>query len=303
MDTASEAQSDPLLELTHGALRLSHTQSAANTDKDKTAPHSEPTFVATDGTSNETETLPVATSTENPRFQSRLDPIYKELDSDPRLLNSRSAKIERFQPPKNLQSKAANGMPKRTDLRDVTIDLDNGMLEAQRDPPLDTMNGAPKESADHNVDRRGKQRKSAFQNTLENFTPTWFVIPMNTGILGILMHQLPYQFHGLPVLSTIMYLADLTFFVIICSMTILRWTLYPKAAQRKTAASIDELSFLGAAPIAFLTLTSLTGIIVSNAYWGGHAWSLVAYVMWWFGMAWMLSTCIIVDPYPCVVLC
>ena len=105
------------------------------------------------------------------------------------------------------------------------------------------------------------------------------------------MHLLPYQFNGLPVLSTIMYLLDLVLFLLVCTMTILRWTLYPKTARRKAAASLDEISFLGAAPIAFLTLTSLTGLIVSNAYWGGHAWSLVAYVMWWFGMTWMLITC------------
>ena len=117
-----------------------------------------------------------------------------------------------------------------------------------------------------------KQRKSAFQNTLENFTSMWFVLPMNTGLLGILTRLLPYQFNGLPVLSTIMYMLDFTLSVIICTMTM-------KIAQRKTAANVDESSFLGTVPIAFLTLTSLTGLVVSNAYWGGHAWSLVAYTM------------------------
>ena len=71
------------------------------------------------------------------------------------------------------------------------------------------------------------------------------------------MHQLPYQFNGLPVLSTIIYLAELTLFVV-CIMTILRWTLYPTAARPKSAANIDEVAFLGAAPITFLTLASLT---------------------------------------------
>lgn len=290
MDNARAAQADPLLELTHGALRLSHTQSAANMDRDRAAAQPEPTFVAINRASKETETLHVAASTENHRLGSHPDPPYKETNSDLLLSDSRPAKNDRFKPQPDLQSKAANGVPKRTDFRDVTTNMDNGMLEAQLDPRFGARNGVPKETTDHTIDRRGKQRKSAFQNTLENFTPVWFTIPMNTGILGILMHQLPYQFNGLPVLSTIMYLAELTLFVIICSMTILRWTLYPKAAKRKTAASIDEIAFLGAAPIAFLTLTSLTGIIVSNAYWGGHAWSLVAYVMWWFGMSWMLTT-------------
>ena len=240
MGNGREAHRDPLLDVTHGALRLSHTQSAASLHADK----------------------PVNN-----------DPAQAQV---------------------NLRSKATDGAPKATTSRDIAKNLDNGMLEAQLDPGFDATNGAPKE-ASHPVDQRGI-RKSAFQNTLENFTPVWFVIPMNTGILGILMHLLPYQFRGLSVLSAIMYLAGLTLFVIICSMTVLRWILYTKAVQQKAAASIDEISFLGAAPIAFLTITSLTGLIVSNAYWGGHAWSLVAYVMWWFGMTWMLITCTRINP-------
>lgn len=240
MANGREAPPDPLLDLTHGALALSHTQSLASMHREK--------------------------STKNDQIRAQV----------------------------SLRSKDTNGAPKAQTSRELATNMDNGMLEAQLDPHFNYTNGPSKE-ANHIVDQPGK-KKSAFQNTLENFAPVWFVIPMNTGILGILMNLLPYQFHGLPVLSTIMYLASITFFVIICSMSILRWTLYPKSVQQKAAASIDEIAFLGAAPIAFLTLTSLTGLIVSNAYWGGHAWSLVAYVMWWFGMTWMLITCTKVVP-------
>ena len=228
---------------------------------------------------------------ENHILEAHADPLFKKTNGA--LLNSdgSTANHGQIDAQSNFPSKAMNGLPKRTDFRDVATNVDNGMLEAQPNPVFHAMGGASSEEKDHIVNRRGRQQKSAFQNTLENFTPLWFVIPMNTGILGILMHQLPYQFNGLPVLSTIMYLLDLTIFAIVCCMTILRWALYPKAAQRKTAASIDEIAFLGAAPITFLTLASLTGLIVSNAYWGGHAWSIVAYVMWWIGMSWMLTTC------------
>ncbi|KAL9070531.1 MAG: hypothetical protein Q9161_004828 [Pseudevernia consocians] len=239
---------------------------------------------------------------ENHILQAHADPLFKNthgalLDSD-----GSTANHDQTEAQMNFPSKATNGVPKRTDFRDVATNVDNGMLEAQPIPFSDAMGGAPKEKKDQTVDRRGRQQKSAFQNTLENFTPLWFVIPMNTGILGILMHQLPYQFNGLPILSTIMYLLDLTIFALVCCMTTLRWALYPKAAQRKTAASIDEIAFLALAPITFLTLASLTGLIVSNAYWGGHACSIVAYVMWWIGMSWMLTTCTDVDIPPLVIL-
>lgn len=260
METGHETQSDPLYVLTHGAMTLSHGQHPANLDDSRL----------------QGQSASLGTETHNASLPSHRHPA----DND------------RCEAQQELLPEVTNGAPKKAEHRNIMNEgMENGMLESQQHPRFDPVDGAPKEKEDHTHDRRGKQRKSAFQNTLENFTPLWFALCMNTGILGIIMYLLPYQFNGLPVLSTIMYLFDLTLFVVISAMTILRWILYPKAAQQKTAASIDELSFLGAAPIAFLTLTSLTGLIVSNAYWGGHAWSLVAYVMWWFGMAWMLVTC------------
>lgn len=285
MEVGQEAQPDPILQLTHGALTLSHTQSTTNMYKGRSAATSEPDSDSVNGAPKESEMLPVAANMENHRLDAHSDHLLKNTDGALLFPNSHPASNDQFKTQFNLPSKSTNSGPKEKGYRNVATNLDNGILEAQID-------GTAKEAEDHIVDRRGKQRKTAFQNTLENFTPLWFTIPMNTGILGILMHQLPYQFNGLPVLSTIMYLVELVLFFIICCMTILRWTMYPKAAQQKTAASIDEIAFLGAAPITFLTLASLTGLIVSNAYWGGYAWSLVAYTMWWFGVMWMLTTCI-----------
>lgn len=274
------AQWEPDFQATDAASKLPHHQFATIIDSGryKAGPHIDPeaTNVAPNGL-------------ENGRLQAQPDPSLNQIHGPLTLSYSQAAQNGSLQAHANLPSKASNGAPKETEYHGAAPNVDNSMLGAQ-------LNGAPKETEEHGADQRGKQRKTAFRNTVENFTPLWFVIPMNTGILGILMHQLPYQFNGLPVLSTIMYLVDLALFVVVCTMTILRWTLYPKAAQRKTAASIDEIAFLGAAPITLLTLASLTGLIVSNADWGGHAWSLVAYVMWWFGMMWMLTTCTKTSP-------
>ena len=231
------------------------------------------------------------TAIDNSDTQGQSDFSFKEADAA--LLPSNGSPIHsgRLEHQSIDLTEATNGAARGNGFRDVNKDMDNGMLESQVHSRHDTMDRPSKETEDHTFERRGKLRKSAFRNTVENFSPIWFLLTMNTGILGILMHLLPYQFNGLSVLSTIMYLFNLVLFVLICTMTVLRWTLYPKAAQEKTAASIDDISFHAAAPIGFQTLTSLTGMIVSNAYWGGHAWSLVAYVMWWFGMIWILTMC------------
>ena len=216
---------------------------------------------------------------------------FKETDAALLPANGSPAHSGRIESQSKDLAEATNGAASGTGFRDVNKDMDNGMLGSQGHSRHNTMDRPPEEAEDHTFEQRGKVRKSAFRNTVENFSQIWFVLTIDTGILAILMQLLPYQFNGLSVLSTIMYLFNLVLFVLICTITILRWTLYPQAAQQKTAASVDEISFHAAAPIGFQTLTALTGIIVSNAYWGGHAWSLVAYVMWWFGMAWILITC------------
>lgn len=253
---------------------------------DRPAAHWAPNIETINGAPNEIEAVPVAADMEYHRVHAQSDPVVDETRGALLLPDSPSANNSRLQAQASPPSKDSNGTLKEAERHDASLSMDNGMLEAQPD-------NSPRETEERNgtADRHSKQGKSAFQNTLENFTPKWFAISMNTGILAILVHEIPYQFKGLYVLSIIMYLVDLTLFVIVCSMTILRWALYPKAAKRKSAASIDEIAFLAAAPITFLYLTSLTGIIVSNAYWGGHAWSLVAYSMWWIGMAWMLTMC------------
>ena len=206
---------------------------------------------------------PTAIDSSDIQGQSNLS--FKETDAALLPSDGSPTRSGRLEPQSKDLAEATNGAARGTTFRDLNKDMDNGMLESQVHPRHDTVDRSPKEAEDRTFERRGRLRKSAFRNTVENFSLIWFVLSIDTGILGILMHLLPYQFNGLFVLSTIMYLFNLVLFVIICIMTILRWTLYPKAAQQKTAASVDEISFLTATPIGFRTLTSLTGIIVSNA--------------------------------------
>ncbi len=41
---------------------------------------------------------------------------------------------------------------------------------------------------------------------------------------------------------------------------------------------------------AWLTLISFVSLTVSQAHWGGHDFTIVAYVMWWIGAAWIVTT-------------
>lgn len=110
---------------------------------------------------------------------------------------------------------------------------------------------------------------------------------MNSGIISLLTHQLPYQFHGLKIISTIFYVLDLVLFVFFSTALILRFCLYRRAAYQEITDDQNELMLMGCWPIAFMTLTGLTAIIPGNAYWG-HSFTIVAYVMWWFVAIWCL---------------
>ena len=113
---------------------------------------------------------------------------------------------------------------------------------------------------------------------------------MNAGIIGVLMHQLPYQFSGLQnVLSNIAYLVDLVLFVAFSIIMILRITMYPRSTAKIVTSSTEELCYFSCIPIALLTIAELTALQVSTAYWGGYAFSLVAYVLWWIGAGSMVT--------------
>ena len=112
---------------------------------------------------------------------------------------------------------------------------------------------------------------------------------MNAGIIAILLHQLPYQFHGLPVLSTIAFTIDFVLFVIFSLIFLTRIVWFRKDAYYEITGDINELAMLACWPIAWQTLACLTCLIVSNSHWGGHAFTLVGYVMWWIGTGWTLA--------------
>ena len=112
---------------------------------------------------------------------------------------------------------------------------------------------------------------------------------MNTGILGILLHQLPYQFKGILVLSTIFFLLDLTLFVLVSILLILRLLLYRRQAISELTSDVPTVAFLCCWPIAWLTLVAFVSLTASSASWGGYRFTVLAYVMWWIGAAWMFG--------------
>ena len=140
----------------------------------------------------------------------------------------------------------------------------------------------------HGNHKTTSRPRSRIAKNVHGFAPIWFTWCMNSGILGILTHQSPYQFRGLKVISTIFYLFDLACFVIFSGIFIMRFVVYRSEAYNALISNQTNIMFCACWPIAWMTLTTLTSLICSSASWGQHAFTMVAFVMWWIAVLWCL---------------
>lgn len=113
---------------------------------------------------------------------------------------------------------------------------------------------------------------------------------MNSGALAQLIHQCPYQFHGIDIIADVFFVFALVTYLIFSTLFITRLAWFRSQAYHEIVGSIAELTFTPCWSIAFMTLTSNVALIVSTSWWGGYPFTMVAYVMWWIVQTWnMLS--------------
>ena len=122
-----------------------------------------------------------------------------------------------------------------------------------------------------------------------------FAIAISTGGLAlILASPFPYSAPWQLRLASVLYVFEIVLFVVFTVLTLARWIIYPHIAVRRALADPDELCSYAIPPIALMTIASLTATQVSTTAWGGHAFTLVAYVLWWIGMFWIFLTGVVV---------
>jgi len=82
---------------------------------------------------------------------------------------------------------------------------------------------------------------------------------------------------------------DLVLFVVFSFIFLLRLVLYRSAAVSEIFENVREITYLGAPAIAFLTLVAQVALTCSNSW--GHGFTILAYVLWSIGMAWIVTVC------------
>lgn len=95
-------------------------------------------------------------------------------------------------------------------------------------------------------------------------------------------------------LASVLYVFEIALFAVFTALSLLRWLVYPHVAVRRALSDPDELCSYAIPPIVLMTIAALTATQVSTAAWGGHAFTMVAYVLWWIGMFWMFATGVVV---------
>ena len=105
---------------------------------------------------------------------------------------------------------------------------------------------------------------------------------MGTGIVSIILHTFaqlyPSHYGSLNTLSIVFFVMNVIFFVIVATMTILRYVLYPATWQLMLRHPVQSL-FLGTLPMGFATIINMfAAVCVKN--WGGASIT-VLWALWW----------------------
>ena len=119
-----------------------------------------------------------------------------------------------------------------------------------------------------------KSIPSLKRNWLSMFPIRWFSVIMGTGIVSILLHNLPYNGIWLYWISVIIFALNVFLFSCFLLVSILRYTIYPEiwfAMIRHPAQSL----FLGTFPMGLATIVNMT-VFVCVPAWGPWTITLVS---------------------------
>jgi tellurite resistance protein TehA-like permease len=111
---------------------------------------------------------------------------------------------------------------------------------------------------------------------------------MSTGVVSILLHQLPYNGNWLQIISVIFFVLNICLFVVFSIISILRYTMYPELILAVIRHPHQSL-FLATFPVGLATIINMI-VFVCVPVWG-HGMAILAWVLWWIDSAIALAIC------------
>jgi C4-dicarboxylate transporter/malic acid transport protein len=89
---------------------------------------------------------------------------------------------------------------------------------------------------------------------IRHFTPNWFAVTMGTGILALLLGQVPGP-EGLHAAGAVLWRVNIALFALFTLLYAARWAIYPREAVRIFSHPVMPM-FLGAIPMGLATLVN-----------------------------------------------
>ena len=151
---------------------------------------------------------------------------------------------------------------------------------------------------------RKPKNERGWRKVVRNFTPSWFSVTMGTGIVSILLHNLPYNGDWLYWISVVIFCLNVALFILFTFISIVRYTVYPEiwfAMIRHPAQSL----FIGTFLMGLATIINMI-VFVCVPAWGYRFVQLVcltspqnhmypnikqAWGLWWIDVIISLACC------------
>ena len=97
---------------------------------------------------------------------------------------------------------------------------------------------------------------------------------MGTGVVSILLHNLPYNAHWLYWISVVIFALNVLLFVFFLAISVLRYTLYPEIWFAMIKHPTQSL-FIGTFPMGLSTIVNMVALVCVPA-WGYKGIQLVS---------------------------
>ena len=116
----------------------------------------------------------------------------------------------------------------------------------------------------------------------------WFSVNMGTGVVSILLHNLPYNGAWLYWISVVFFALNVLLFVVFLFISIIRYTLYPRIWTAMVRHPTQSL-FLGTFPMGFATIVNMVVFVCVPAW--GEPFVKLAWVLWWIDVILAVAVC------------
>ncbi|KPI36519.1 Sulfite efflux pump SSU1 [Cyphellophora attinorum] len=131
---------------------------------------------------------------------------------------------------------------------------------------------------------------STFMRVCHNFSTVWFTVAMDTGVLSVVLRQFPYPSHWTRVCSAIMFVTTVVLAATFASIYLIRWTRFRKDTFNATHLEAEEIALQACPAITWALITIQVQLTCAQSW--GYGCTILAYVMWWIGLVWIVSICV-----------